>query len=1023
MATRTTEREEAPEAATAVEPSAAAEAATEAGISILAAPAEIDARYSRFSPRRITGAWPLFPLVVLFGLNAVDELDRTAFNVLIPDIRDGFGLSNQGALGLVAAIAPVVLILSLPVAHYADRLNRVRMAAVGAATWAVFSFFTGLAPAVAVLLIARAGSGLGKTVVEPTHNSLLADFYPPEVRGRVYYAHRLANSAGQAVGPVAAGLLATLVGWRVPFLLLAVPTVVFVVLALRLKEPVRGIWDRRLAGADEDTAGTEETPLPFGEAWRLLWNVRSLRRVYFSLPFLSASLLGIAAIINLFWEEVYGLNSAQRGLIEGISEPFQVVGILAGGILVQRLLNRDPSLVIKALAISAVCAAGSLLIVVVSPHVLVAIAGRILFATMVAALVPGIYAIGSLVLPSRARSLGFAAAGIWGLPGVIFLPIAGGIGDAYGLRAGLFVLMPIYLIGSFILASSGLFTNADIRRNQVSARTQAEARRERLAGRGKLLLVRDLDVSYEGTQVLFNVDFEVGDGEIVALLGTNGAGKSTLLKAISGLLTPDNGATLLDGADITTVDAVTASRMGIVQMPGGRGVFPSLTVAENLRAAGWLYRRDARYVREANERVLDYFPILRDRWDTPAGSLSGGQQQMLSLGMAFVAQPKLLMIDELTLGLAPTVVDQLLEIVRAIHANGTAIVLVEQSVNVALRIAERAVFLEKGEVRFSGPTSELLERGDILRSVYLKGAASLSEGANGRRNGGGNGSKRSRATAKKAADQAAAAKLADPAVLETFGLTKSYGGVVAVHDVSITLHDGEILGLIGPNGAGKTTLMDLISGFQELDRGRIVLNGRDVTEWPSHKRASAGIGRSFQDARLWPSMTLKENLAVALERSIEAPDAPLAAFGLPIARQSERDIADRSEELIEMLGLDAFRDKFVGELSTGSRRMVEIAAMLAHEPTTLLLDEPSSGIAQREAEALGPVLRSVQDQMKCSILIIEHDMPLITSLADHIVALDQGAVVTVGRPDEVLNHPHVVESYLGGAHDYGELSL
>jgi branched-chain amino acid transport system ATP-binding protein len=161
---------------------------------------------------------------------------------------------------------------------------------------------------------------------------------------------------------------------------------------------------------------------------------------------------------------------------------------------------------------------------------------------------------------------------------------------------------------------------------------------------------------------------------------------------------------------------------GIVFMPGGKGVFPTLTVAENLTVAGWLFRRDPAYLNGAVAQVLEYFPVLRERWDQKAGNLSGGEQQMLTLAQAFIARPKLLMIDELTLGLAPVIVERLLEIVRAIHANGTTIVLVEQSVNIAITLAQRAVFMEKGEVRFDGPTAELLDRPDILRAVFLRGA-------------------------------------------------------------------------------------------------------------------------------------------------------------------------------------------------------------------------------------------------------------------------------------------------------------
>src|SRR5204863_1472955 len=223
-------------------------------------------------------------------------------------------------------------------------------------------------------------------------------------------------------------------------------------------------------------------------------------------------------------------------------------------------------------------------------------------------------------------------------------------------------------------------------------------------------------------------------------------------------------------------DAVTTSKLGIVQVPGGRAVFPTLTVAEHFRCGTWLYAgEDEAEVQARIDRVLELFPRLRERWDQMAGNLSGGEQQQLGLGMAFVAKPRLLIIDELSLGLAPTIVEQLLDIVRAIHEQGCTIVLVEQSVNVALTIASRAYFMEKGEVRFSGPTEELLERGDILRSVFLEGAAS-GKGGNGKP-GFASPSVKEEAAAARASGQRAV-------VLEVEGLTKRFGGITAVNDVS-----------------------------------------------------------------------------------------------------------------------------------------------------------------------------------------------------------------------------------------------
>jgi len=198
-----------------------------------------------------------------------------------------------------------------------------------------------------------------------------------------------------------------------------------------------------------------------------------------------------------------------------------------------------------------------------------------------------------------------------------------------------------------------------------------------------------------------------------------------------------------------------------------------------------------------------------------------------------------------------------------------------------------------------------------------------------------------------------------------------------------------------------------------VDAGTVRFMGVDVTDWPAHTRARCGLGRSFQDARLWPSLTVSEALAVAMERHVDVPEVLPALVGLPAVADSEAAVRRRVDELVELLGLGAFRDKFVAELSTGSRRIVEIGAMLAHRPRVLLLDEPSSGIAQKETEALGPVLRDVQQQLGCSMLVIEHDMRLITGLADRIVALDLGQVIADGTPAQVTSDARVIDSYLG----------
>lgn len=232
-----------------------------------------------------------------------------------------------------------------------------------------------------------------------------------------------------------------------------------------------------------------------------------------------------------------------------------------------------------------------------------------------------------------------------------------------------------------------------------------------------LLEVRGLQVGYGRAAVLDQIDFSVQVGETVALLGTNGAGKSTLLRAISGILAPKAGSICLAGQELTGRRPHEIVRLGVIQVPGGRATFPGLTVEENLHIGGRTVAKPERSSRVA--QVLELFPVLAERRSQLAGTMSGGQQQQLALGRALMARPRLLMIDELSLGLAPVIVAQLLDVVRRLTDDGVGVVIVEQQVDLALAVSDRAYFLERGLVRFEGPAGELRGRTDLLRAVFL----------------------------------------------------------------------------------------------------------------------------------------------------------------------------------------------------------------------------------------------------------------------------------------------------------------
>ena len=944
---------------------------------------------------QLTGGAPLMPLAVLFALNLVDEFDRVAFGVLSPEIRNEFGLSDGGIVGIGALAAVFALTMALPVGFWADRVNRVRLSAVAALLWGSMTILTGIAPVVFVLVVARLGAGLGRIVNEPVHASLLSDYYPTDRHPRVFAIHRLANpmSLGFAV---LIGALGSWFGWRAAFFALAVPTFILVFGLFRLKEPVRG----QNVDADLALQAEKAEPIPLSEARRQLYAVRTLKRLWFAIFFLGIGSITLPQIVALFFEKEYGYSSTGRGFVAFTSGAGTVLGLFIGQRLaVKAFAEGKASRLAVYFGFALMWLGGSLVMMAVAPWSPLSVFFNFIAGLGIGAYQPSYFPLVGLVAPPRIRSQAYAWAILYLGAGGVLSPVIASIGDSdAGYRVAVAVLAGLLVLGAALATSAHKFVERDMAQAAATLETTVRLRHELAeSGEQALLVCRGVDVAYDSVQVLFGVGLEVREGEIVALLGTNGAGKSTLLKAISGLVDPIGGAIFYGGRDITHADAVQCARLGIVQMPGGKGTFPTLTVAEHFQVAAWLFADESERVAAATEEVLRRFPRLRERWDQLAGNLSGGEQQMLALGMTFIAKPRLLMIDELSLGLAPTIVEQLLDMVRAIHDGGTTVIVVEQSVNVALTLAQRAYFLEKGEVRFSGPTEELLERGDILRSVFLEGA--------GRRRAAGH--------THAPAPPAPIDRTGD-AVLSVHDISKRFGGIQAVDGVSFDLYRGEILGLIGPNGAGKTSVFDLVSGFTVPDSGRILFEGVDVSGWGPDRRARAGLGRSFQDARIFPSLTVSENLAMGLERHLEVRDHLAAALGVPAVREMEDDIAWTVNDLVELMGLGAFRNKFVSELSTGSRRIVDLAMAIAHDPSVLILDEPSSGIAQRETEALAPLLERIRAETGCAMLVIEHDMPLITDISDRMLALELGAVIASGAPAEVIADARVVESYLGG---------
>jgi ABC-type branched-subunit amino acid transport system ATPase component/ABC-type branched-subunit amino acid transport system permease subunit len=244
--------------------------------------------------------------------------------------------------------------------------------------------------------------------------------------------------------------------------------------------------------------------------------------------------------------------------------------------------------------------------------------------------------------------------------------------------------------------------------------------------------------------------------------------------------------------------------------------------------------------------------------------------------------------------------------------------------------------------------------------------------------------------------------------LEVQGVTKSYGGITAVKDVSLTVSTGETVGLIGPNGAGKTTVFEVVSGFVRPDTGSVLLAGNDITRLSPEQRSRAGIARSFQAATLFPTLTLTETVMVAEERI--RPSSLVEALG---SRRADRQREASAREALERFGLTRFADSPVGTLPTGTRRLAELACAVQMRPSVLLLDEPSAGIAHTETARLAEMLVQVREELGLTMVVIEHDLPLLADICDRMVAMNAGEKIADGTPDHVREHPEVIESYVG----------
>jgi ABC-type branched-subunit amino acid transport system ATPase component/predicted MFS family arabinose efflux permease len=665
--------------------------------------------------------------VVLLLLRSFEELESATLSVLAPDLRKAFGVTNGAIVFLAAASGAFLVLGALPMGWLADRYRRPPIIGWASLVFAVFLAACGAVTNAFQMFWARLGVGIAKSNSIPVHGSLIGDAYPISARGRVNAALAMGARLVGVLSPVIVAGIAAGVGgddgWRWPFLLLGVPVAVVAVFAFKLREPPRGQFEK------QDVLGEiieDEKPAPISveAAFARLWQIRTLKSVIVAFAAIGFGLFTVPVLTNLFMEEEYGTKTFERGLLGTIGGIGVLVVLPFVGVAYDRLYRRDPARALRLVGLMILPAAVLTPVQFFMPNVvlftIMGIPQMILLSVAFTMVGPVLQS----VAPYRLRGMGSALGAIY----IFFIGATGGallsglLTDELGARTAVIVIViPSTVIGGLLIVRGAAFIRNDLSLVVAELREEmAEHRRQQEAPDAiPALQVADVDFSYGPVQVLFDVGFEVKRGEVLALLGTNGAGKSTILRVIAGLGTPARGVVRLDGRTITYTTPEQRARLGIRILLGGKGVFPAMTVHENLEMAAFVYRGDNADFRRRLDRAYDLLPALAGRRGSVASQLSGGQQQMLALAMTLLHDPEVLAIDELSLGLAPLVVQELLRVIERLKAEGMTIILVEQSLNVALSVADRAVFLEKGQVRFSGPAAELAERDDLARAVFL----------------------------------------------------------------------------------------------------------------------------------------------------------------------------------------------------------------------------------------------------------------------------------------------------------------
>ncbi|MEU1432356.1 MFS transporter [Nocardia sp. NPDC005746] len=664
---------------------------------------------------------------ILLLLTSLDELEGAALGVLAPNIRTSFGISDGMIVFLSVAAGAFIVLGAVPMGWVADRFRRGPVIGAASMAFAAMVFASGFAANAFMLFLTRFGAGVAKSNQGPVQGSLLADTYPISIRGRIGAAIGVGGRLAGVLSPLIVGGIAAAFGgpdgWRWAYFLLGLPVAVVAAAAFFLPEPIRGRWEKAEAVGE---VLVDETPPPISveAAFARLGRIRTLKTVVLAFAAMGFGLFTAPVLGSLFLEHQFGLGAFGRGVVSTVGGAAGLFVLPFVGRYYDQQFRHDPARALRLIGLLTLPSAFFLPFQYFAPNIVLFTAFSVPPVVLLSAAFAMIGPLLQTIVPYRLRGMGSAMGSVY----VFFIGATGGalicfpLINSFGVRTAVLVTMiPSTVVGGLLIMRSAGHVKRDLANVAAELREEHEEHLRRIANPDDVpvLQANGLDFSYGQVQVLFDVSVEVRRGEVVALLGTNGAGKSTILRILSGLATPERGAVRLSGRTITYVSSEQRVRLGIVSLAGGAGVFPTMSVRENLEMGAFIYRNDPADVADRIDRVLALFPQLRDRQRAQASTLSGGQQQVLALGLALLHDPEVLLIDELSLGLAPAVVAELLDVVRRLRDSGLAMVIVEQSLNVALSIADRAVYLEKGRIRFTGTAADFAA-GDVARAVFFR---------------------------------------------------------------------------------------------------------------------------------------------------------------------------------------------------------------------------------------------------------------------------------------------------------------